>query len=150
MSTLFAYNIAEQRVQFISTLATQAENKGFRVTLRDSLNSKSELCATADKKVSMKEDSLEEEIYKKTEMSSIAEIIKSCESAINEKRSTKEIVMQLKIAKTLSYFPPEKLSLEDMRIVNKNRTIIFNLAGISKVDVKSLVAVDISRLGRCP
>ena len=62
VSTLFAYNIAEQRVQFISTLATQAENKGFRVTLRDSLISKSELCATADKKVSMKEDSLEEEI----------------------------------------------------------------------------------------
>ena len=58
--------------------------------------------------------------------------------------------MQLKIARTLSCFPSEKLSLEDMRIVNENRTIIFNLAGILKVDVKSLLTVDISRLGRCP
>ena len=102
LSTIFAYNKAENNVNFSSSLAEQAKNKGFEVIFDEGNVQRSRNCQESMAHVKESESDLLRRIYHSIEFDKLQSIIKECEDAINVNESNKDIREKLCICKLLS------------------------------------------------
>ena len=102
LSTIFAFNKAENNVNFSSSLAAQAKNKGFGVVFDEGHVQVSRTCQESMAHVKECESDLLRRIYHSIEFDQLQSIIQECEDAINENESNKDIREKLSVCKLLS------------------------------------------------
>lgn len=102
LSTVFAFNKAEQNVNFSFTLSAQAKPKGFGVLREEDCIQNSRECQQSMARVEEAELDLRKRIYKSINFLELRDIINECEAAINANESDNEIREKLSVCKLLS------------------------------------------------
>jgi len=109
ISTIFAFNKAEHGVQFLNSLITQAQSKGFHILNDEGIAITSDICLELLRMVNQAEETVAQQILDGIEFNQLSNIIAECTDSINAKEADNEIRTTLSIAKLLSHWPMAKL-----------------------------------------